>query len=90
MRSAMDAVAQAAIDWNRARLVRIAAAKAVPADVIGYTQEEHQMRLAKRAEAHAKAHLRKMCAKADPACVVLDVRAAPPKRLLPNADVIDV
>ena len=90
MRSAMDAVAQAAIDWNRARLLRIAAAKAVPAGAIGYTQEEHQMRLAKRAEAQAKAHLRKMCAKADPACVVLDVRAAPPKRMLPSADVIDV
>lgn len=90
MRGDMESVARAAIAWNCARLLRIAAAKAVPTGVIGYTPEEHRMRIAKKAEAQAKAHLRKMCAQADPACVVLDVEAISPRQSLPPADVIDV
>lgn len=90
MRSDMEAVAAAAIAWNRARLQRIAAAKAIPASVIGYTAEEHAMRLAKQAEAKAKAHLRKMCAKADPACVVLDAGTRAPRPRLPVTDIIEV
>ena len=90
MRGDLEAVAKAAIDWNRARLRRIAAGKAVPANVIGYTAEEHRLRIAKKDEAQAKAHLRKMCAKADPTCVVLDAEARSPRLRLPASDVIDV
>lgn len=90
MRADMEAVAAAAIAWNRARLQRIVAAKAVPAGALCYTTEEHALRLAKQAEAKAKAHLRKMCAKADPACVVLDADARAPRPRLPAADIIDI
>lgn len=83
-------MAAAAIAWNRARLQRIAAAKAVPAGAPCYTAEEHAMRLAKQAEAKAKAHLCKMCAKADPTCVVLETEARTPKPRLPAADIIDI
>lgn len=48
MRGDMEAVATAAIAWNRARMQRIAAAKAVPAGAIGYSAEEHRLRIAKR------------------------------------------
>ncbi|MGQ8880773.1 hypothetical protein ACUTR7_24890 [Delftia sp. NA_296.1] len=90
MRADMEAVAAAAIAWNRARLQRITAAKAVPAGALCYTAEEHTMRLAKQAEARAKAQLRKMCAKADPTCVVLETEARSPKPRLPSADIIDI
>lgn len=90
MRSDLEAVAKAAIDWNRARLQHIAAGKAVPTNVIGYSVEEHRFRDAKSAEAGAKARLRKMCVKADPTCVVLDAEARSPRLRLPTSDVIDV
>ena len=89
MRADMEAVAAAAIAWNRARL-RIVAAKAVPAGALCYTTEEHALRLAKQAEAKAKAHLRKMCAKADPGCLVLDAEARAPRPRLPASDIIDI
>lgn len=90
MRSDMAAVADAAIVWNRARLQRISAAKAVPTGAIGYAAEEHRMRLAKQAEAKAKAHLRKMCARADPTCVVLDNELHRPRPLLSAANITDI
>lgn len=90
MHADMKAVAEAAIAWNRARLQRIATAKAVPTGALCYTAEEHTMRLAKQAEAKAKAHLRKMCAKADPTCVVLETEARAPRPRLPAADIIDI
>ncbi len=90
MHADMKAVADAAIAWNRARLQRISVAKAVPAGALCYTVEEHAMRLAKQAEAKAKDHLRKMCAKADPTCVVLETEARAPKPRLPATDIIDI
>lgn len=90
MHADMKAVAEAAIAWNRARLQRISVAKAVPAGALGYSVEEHAMRLAKQAEAKAKARLRKMCAKADPTCVVLETEVRAPEPLLPSADIIDI
>ncbi len=90
MKSAMQEVAEAAIAWKKARLQRITAAKAVPAGALGYTAEEHRLRLAKAAEARAKATLRKACAAADPETVVLNVEARLPMRSLPPVDVIDM
>lgn len=90
MKSAMQAVAEAAIAWNKARLIRIAAAKEVPSGALGYTAEEHELRLAKATEARAKAALRKACAAADPETVVLNVEARAPRLSPPPADVIDV
>ena len=90
MRSDMEAVAVAAIAWNRARLQRIAAAKVVPAGVLGYSPKEHRLRVARKAEAQAKAHLRKMCAKADPTCVVIEAKVQSPRLRLPSSDIIDI
>lgn len=90
MRADMEAVAAAAIAWNRARLQRIVAAKAVPAGALCYTTEEHALRLAKQAEAKAKAHLRKMCAKADPACVVLEAEVQRQRPRIVESQIVDV
>lgn len=90
MRGDLEIVAAAAIAWNRARLQRIAAAKEVPIGALGYTAEEHRLRLAKAAEARAKAALRKACAAADPKAVVLDVEVRAPIRSLSPVDAIDV
>ena len=57
-----QAVADAAIAWNRARLVRIA-----PASEVKFL--------------HIKAQLRKACAAADPASVVIDLVPIPRKSL---------
>lgn len=91
MRSDMEAVAAAAIAWNRARLARIAIAKQVPPwPLPGHTEGEAMKRQALGAEAKAKAALRKACMAADPKAVVLDVEARAPRRSLPPIDVIDV
>ena len=78
---AMQAVAVAAIQWNRARLLRIAIAKRVPAD---WRHPQHMaasdvLAEARRAEAKAKAALRKACGAADPASVVIDLVPMPQK-----------
>lgn len=90
MRGDMEAVATAAIAWNRARMQRIAAAKVVPAGAIGYSAEEHRLRIAKKAEAQAKAYLRKVCTKADPSCLVLNAEVHASNQRLPAPDVIDI
>lgn len=90
MKSAMEKVADAAIAWNRARLQRIVAAKCVQVGVVGYSAEEHRLRVAKKSEAQAKAYLRKMCAKADPSCLVFDVVAHQQMDKQPALDVNDM
>ncbi len=76
---AMQAVAVAAIEWNRARLVRIAIVKQ-QADKLRWfrvgTVDD-----ARKAEAKAKAALRKACAVADPASVVIDLVPIPQESL---------
>ncbi|ARU04755.1 hypothetical protein CCO03_08755 [Comamonas serinivorans] len=90
MKAAIETVAEAAIAWNRARLHRIAVARSVPSLAIGYSEQEHQLRLAKKAEAQAKAYLRKICAKADPTCVVLEADVRAPRLRLLDAQIIDI
>lgn len=64
---ALEAVALAALAWNRARLVRIKVAKRVPVDYLhpAYTLAQRHLDAARKAEAKAKAALRSACAKAD-------------------------
>ncbi len=72
----LEAVAAAALAWNRARLARIAIAKRVPEWPHPlHTRASHMLALARRAEAATKARLRKACAAADPASLTLDVEA---------------
>lgn len=69
----LEAVAAAALAWNRARLARIAIAKRVPPwSHPLHRQAEQALTLARKAEAAAKARLRKACAAADPACLTID------------------
>ena len=80
----MQAVAVAAIEWNRARLVRIAVMKQYAEALKHYSVPA--VNDARQAEAKAKAALRKACAAADPASVVINVtptkyRAGTIKRL---------
>ena len=70
----LEAVAAAALAWNRARLARIEVARHVP----DWRHPQHAMASralssARKAEATAKARLRKACAAADPASLTLDV-----------------
>ena len=72
----LEAVAAAALAWNRARLTRIEVARRVP----DWRHPQHAMASrtldnARKAEAQAKARLRKACAAADPASRTLDVEA---------------
>lgn len=72
----LEAVAAAALAWNRARLVRIAIAKRVPQWPNPlHTRASQMLALARKDEATAKARLRKACAAADPASMTLDVEA---------------
>ena len=78
----LEAVAAAALAWNRARLTPIEVARRVP----DWRHPQHAMASrtlgnARKAEAQAKARLRKACRRADPACMVVDVLAT---------DVVDV
>lgn len=73
----LEAVAAAALAWNRARLERIEIARRVPE----WRHPQHAMASralssARKAEATAKARLRKACAAADPASRTLDVEAS--------------
>ena len=69
-----EAVAAAALEWNRARLARIAIAKRVPEWPHPlHTRASQALALARKVEATAKARLRKACADADPASLTLDV-----------------
>jgi len=72
----LEAVAAAALAWNRARLRRIEVSKRVP----DWPHPQHAMASrtldnARKAEAQAKARLRKACAAADPASLTLEVEA---------------
>lgn len=69
----LDAVAHAALAWNRARLARIAVVKQYAEALRYYSVPE--VNDARRAETKAKAALRKACAAADPASLTLDVEA---------------
>ena len=71
-----EAVAAAALAWNRARLARIAIAKRVP-DWLhpGHARAQQALDMARKHEAAAKARLRKACAAADPASLTLEVEA---------------
>ena len=72
----LEAVAAAALAWNRARLARIAIAKRVPEWPHPlHTRASQMLALARKDEATAKARLRKACADADPASLTLDVEA---------------
>lgn len=72
----LEAVAAAALVWNRARLARIAIAKRVPEWPHRlHARASQALALARKAEATAKARLRKACAAADPASLTLDVKA---------------
>ena len=72
----LEAVAAAALAWNRARLARIAIAKRVPEWPHRlHARASQALALARKAEATAKARLRKACAAADPASLTLDVKA---------------
>ena len=72
----LEAVAAAALAWNRARLDRIAIAKRVPEWPHPlHARASQALGLARKAEATAKARLRKACAAADPASLTLDVEA---------------
>lgn len=77
MRRELQAVAAAALEWNRARLRRIAVRKALPADVFSeaYMRGYLVLDTARTAEAKAKAALRRACEAADPRPIVLDVQA---------------
>ena len=72
----LEAVAAAALAWNRARLARIAIAKRVPEWPHPlHTRASQALALARKVEATAKARLRKACAAADPASLTLEVDA---------------
>ena len=72
----LEAVAAAALAWNRARLARIAIAKRVPEWPHPlHTRASQALALARKVEATAKARLRKACAAADPASLTLEVEA---------------
>ena len=72
----LEAVAAAALAWNRARLARIAIAKRVPEwPHPWHARASHLLALARKDEATAKARLRKACAAADPASLTFDVEA---------------
>lgn len=77
MQRDLQKVAEAALAWNRARLLRIAVRKALPEDVFSraYLSGFPYLDSARKAEARAKANLRKACAAADPGCTVIDVQA---------------
>lgn len=78
----MQTVAAAALAWNRARLRRIEVAKRVPEwPHAQHAAASRALDDARKAEAQAKAALRKACQRADPACMTIDVEAS---------DVIDV
>lgn len=85
------AVAAAALAWNRARLVRIAAGKranrAPHALHPDYFKAGAALTQARKDEAQAKAALRKACAKADPAPLTIDAEPLPAKA---GALVLDV
>lgn len=70
----LQAVALAALEWNRARLARIEVAKRVP----DWPHPAHTAASRVLAEAQAKATLRKACQRADPACMTIDVVALLP------------
>jgi len=73
----LEAVTTAALAWNRARLARIEVARRVP----DWRHPQYAMASprafddARKAEASAKARLRKACAAADPASLTFDVQA---------------
>lgn len=67
----LEAVAAAALAWNRARLHRIAVTKKNADALRWFTVPV--VNDARKAEATAKARLRKACAAADPASLTLDV-----------------
>ncbi|WOP14513.1 hypothetical protein [Ottowia sp. SB7-C50] len=71
MNKAMQAAAVAAIEWNRARLVRIAVTKQHAEALKHYSVPA--VNDARRQETKAKARLRAACAVADPTSVVIDV-----------------
>lgn len=77
----LAAVAAAALTWNRARLVRIARAKAVNSALPWLhplrMQAEAGLTAARQQEAQAKAALRKACTKADPATLTIDAEPLP-------------
>ena len=74
--SLIEEVAQAAIEWNRARLKRIAAAKEIGGDTRLYQfNDRRNFEQARAAEALAKSKLRKACQKADPQCQVINVKS---------------
>ncbi|WP_146033768.1 hypothetical protein [Alicycliphilus denitrificans] len=73
----LEALAAAALAWNRARLARIAIAKRVPEWPHPLHARASQiLALARKDEATAKARLRKACAAADPASLTLDVEVS--------------
>ncbi|WP_156914010.1 hypothetical protein [Comamonas badia] len=74
-RRELQAVATAALAWNRARLRRIAMAKRVPGSFLHphYGRASQGLADARKEEAAAKARLRKACAAADPASLTIDV-----------------
>lgn len=75
-KSTIEAVAAAALAWNRARLRRIEAAKRVPPFLHPqHATASRALDAARKAEAQAKAALRKACAAADPASLTLEVEA---------------
>lgn len=70
----LEAVAAAALAWNRARLARIAIAKRVPHLLHPrHGAASRTLDAARKTEAQAKARLRKACAAADPASLTIDV-----------------
>lgn len=70
----LEAVAAAALAWNRARLHRIAVTKQHAEALRWFTVPV--VNDARKAEAAAKARLRKACAAADPASLTLDVEVS--------------
>lgn len=75
-------VATAALAWNRARLVRIAATKRVVQwPHPDYQQRQIALAHSRKAEAKALAALRKTCALADPAPVTIDAEPLPAGKL---------
>lgn len=72
----LEAVAAAALAWNRARVARIAIAKRVPQSLHPqHGTASRALDAARKTEAQAKARLRKACAAADPASLTLEVEA---------------
>ncbi|AEB85519.1 hypothetical protein [Alicycliphilus denitrificans] len=70
MRHELENVAAAALAWNRARLHRIAVTKQ-NADALRWATVP-EVNDARKAEATAKARLRKACAAADPGSLTID------------------